>query len=236
MGARRHLERANPVIMRVRCRATLESYRVTIPRVVRRGVHALAAEPRTFDLLRWILEAGYRSEKDILRREGLAEAASILDLGCGTGAMAGCFRPESYVGVDMNADYIARARATKSAYRFEVADGRSLTFADGSFAAVLISGVIHHLDDASVRGLLEEGRRVLVPGSGVLVMSEPVPTRSRWNLIGRLVVRLDEGDFIRPPERYLEMVCEVFGEGAVRHYPISSGVSDRAVIVARNTT
>ena len=178
--------RANPVIMRVRCRAMLESYRVTIPRVVRRGVHAVA-QPRTFDLLRWILEAGYRSEKDILRREGLAEAASILDLGCGTRAMAGCFRPESYVGVDMNADYIARARATKSAYRFEVAeDGRSLTFADGSFAAVLISGVIHHLDDASVRGLLEEGRRVLVPGSGVLVMSEPVPTRSRWNLMGVL--------------------------------------------------
>jgi SAM-dependent methyltransferase len=172
----------------------------------------------------------------MLRREGIVEAASVLDLGCGTGAMAKSFRPESYVGVDLNPRYISRARTTKSRYRFEVVDGRSLPFADGSFDAVLITGVIHHLDDASARSLLQEGRRVLAPDSGVLVVSEPVPTRSRWNWIGRLVVRLDEGDFIRPPEYYLEMACEVFGQGAVRHYPISSGVSDRLVIVAYDAT
>ena len=214
----------------------LGSRRVTTLRLVRRGVHALATGPRTFDLLRWILEAGYRGEKDFLRREGIAEAASILDLGCGTGAMASFFRPESYVGVDMNARYISHARTAKSRYRFEVADGRSLSFADGSFDAVLINGVIHHLDDASARSLLQESRRVLVPGRGVQVICEPVPTRSRWNWIGRLVGRLDEGDFIRPPERYLEMACEVFGQGAVRHYPISSGVCDGVVIVAHTAT
>lgn len=204
--------------------------------MLRRGVHALAAEPRTFDLLRWILEAGYRSEKDVLRREGIAAAASVLDLGCGTGAMAGSFRPESYVGVDLNDRYVLRARQTKSRYRFEVADGRSLPFADGSFDAVLINGVIHHLDDATAQGFLQESRRVLIPGTGVLLICEPVPTRNRWNLIGRLVVRLDEGDFIRSSERYIEMACEVFGEGDVRHYPMSSGVSDRLVVVAHNAS
>lgn len=211
----------------------LDCHGVTILTLARRGVHALAGEPRTFDFLRWILEAGYRSEKNVLRKEGITEAASILDLGCGTGAMAESFGRESYVGVDMNADYIARACATKPGYRFKVADGRSLAFPDGSFDAVLISGVIHHLDDASARSLLEEGRRVLTPETGVLVMSEPVPTRNRWNWIGRLIVRLDEGDFIRASERYMEMVTEVFGDEVVRHYPISSGVSDREVILAR---
>ncbi|OBG95561.1 hypothetical protein A9X05_07000 [Mycobacterium sp. E3298] len=209
---------------------------MTILPLVRRGVHALAVQPRAFDFLRWILEAGYRREKEVLRREGIVGAASILDLGCGTGVMASSFRPEGYVGVDMNPRYIARARATKSQYRFEVADGRSLPFADGSFDAVLISGVIHHLDDDSARGLLQESRRILAPGSGVFVMSEPVPTRNRWNLVGRVIVRLDEGDFIRPPERYLAMSCEVFGAPFVRNYPISSGVSDRLVIVARTAS
>ena len=75
-----------------------------------------------------------------------------------------------------------------------------------------------------------------MPGSGVLVISEPVPTRNRWNWIGRLVVRLGEGDFIRSSERYVEMACDVFGQRAVRHYPISSGVSDRVVVVAHNIT
>jgi SAM-dependent methyltransferase len=148
--------------------------------------------------------------------------------------MARSFRPESYVGVDPNARYIAHARSTKSGYRFEVTDGRSLPFADGSFDAVLIAGVIHHLDDVSARSLLQESRRVLVPGKGLLVMWEDVPTRSRWNWIGHLVHRLDEGDFISPPERYLEIACEVFGQGAVRHYPMSSGVCDYVVIVAHN--
>ena len=207
---------------------------MTTLRLVHRGVHALAGEPRTFDLLRWILMAGYRSHKEVWRREGIAEAASILDLGCGTGAMAGSFRPEGYVGVDLNARYISRARTKKSRYHFEVADGRSLPFADGSFDAVLIGGVIHHLDDASARSVLQESRRVLVPGRGVLLMCEAVPTRSRWNWIGRLVMSLDEGDFISPPERYLEMACEVFGQRAVRHYPLRSGVGDAVVIVAHN--
>lgn len=212
----------------------LDFRRVTILPLVRRGVHALAVEPRTFDALRWILEAGYRGEKEVLRKEGIVDAASVLDLGCGTGTMARTFRPESYVGVDVNDRYIERARATKSGYRFEVADGRTLPFTDGSFDAVSITGVIHHLDDASARSLLEEGRRVLKPNGGVMVMSEPVPTRNPWNFVGRLIVRLDEGDFIRPPQRYVEMVAEVFGPGAVSHYPASSGVSDREVVVAHN--
>ena len=207
---------------------------MSAPSVLRRGVHALAAEPRTFDLLRWILEAGYRGHKEVWRKEGIAEAASILDLGCGTGAMADSFRPEGYVGVDINPRYISRARTKKSRYRFEVADARSLPFADGSFDAVLIGGVIHHLDDASARRVLEESRRVLAPGRGVLVMCEAVPTRSRWNWIGRLVVALDEGDFISSPERYLELADEVFGQRVVRHYPLRSGVGEALVIVAHN--
>ncbi|BBY00478.1 type 11 methyltransferase [Mycobacterium seoulense] len=213
----------------------LGSQRMTTLRLVRRGVHALADEPRIWDFLRFILSAGHRGEKEVLRREGIAEAASILDIGCGTGTMARSFRPECYVGVDPNARYISRARATKSGYRFEVADGQSLPFADGSFDAVLIFGVLHHLDDASARSLLHESHRVLAPGKGVMVMCEAVPTRSRWNLIGRLQSRLDEGDFIGPPERYLEMVSEVYGQRAVvRHYPVSSGVGDGEVIVAQN--
>jgi SAM-dependent methyltransferase len=203
-------------------------------RLVRRGVHALSEEPRAFDFLRWILEAGYRGHKEVWRREGISEAASILDLGCGTGAMARNFRPEGYVGVDINPRYISRARTTKSGYRFEVADARSLPFADGSFEAVLIGGVIHHLDDASARTVLKETRRVLVPGHGTLVMCEAVPTRSQWNLVGRIVVALDEGDHISPPERYLELAHDVFGEGVVRHYPMRSGVGEALVVVAHN--
>ena len=57
--------------------------------------------------------------------------------------------------------------------------------------------VVHHS-----RVLAHQARRrVLAPGRGVLVMCEAVPTRSRWNWIGPLIVALDEGDFISPTLR-----------------------------------
>jgi SAM-dependent methyltransferase len=199
---------------------------------VKRVIEAMAAQPHVFDTLRWILEAGYRGEKQVLGREGLERAPSLLDLGCGTGAMAACFRREAYVGVDPNPRYIAHARRRRPGYRFEVADGRSLPFEDAAFEAVLIGGVIHHLEDPDARALLREAHRVLRPAVGRLVMWEDVPARSRWNVIGHLVHRLDEGDFIRTPEHYLEMTRATFGPRSVRHYPMASGVCDYVVIVA----
>jgi SAM-dependent methyltransferase len=199
---------------------------------MKRLVEAMAAQPVVFDALRWVLEAGYRGEKKVLEREGLARTGALLDLGCGTGTMAGCFPPEAYVGIDPNPRYIEHARRIRRAYRFEVGDGRRLPFEDGTFDGVLIGGVIHHLEDADARAVLGESHRILKPGTGRLVMWEDVPTRHRWNAIGHLVHKLDEGDFIRTPERYLEMTRATFGPGSVRHYPMASGVCDYVVVVA----
>ncbi len=194
------------------------------------AVDQLAAQPVIFDLLRWILEAGFRGEKRVLRSEGVLDSATVLDVGCGTGTLSAMFEPSSYVGVDLNCRYIERARTKHPRHRFLVMDGTDLTLPSGSFDVVIISGVIHHLTDEDSKSVLTEARRVLNPGTGRLIMWEDVPTRRTFNLPGRLVHWLDQGDHIRADAHYIKLVQAVFPH--VRYYPMSSGVCDYIVLIA----
>ena len=72
---------------------------------------------------------------------------------------------------------------------------------DGRFNQILIFGLLHHLPDADVRGVLAECRRLLGPGGRVLVI-EDIPAVSRVNVIGHLIHRVENGEFIRPVEDY----------------------------------
>ncbi|MBI4323022.1 MAG: class I SAM-dependent methyltransferase [Candidatus Omnitrophica bacterium] len=194
-------------------------------------VSRLAARPVLFDMLRWILEAGFNGERIVLKQEGLQHIGDVLDLGCGTGVFANMFRPTSYVGIDINQGYIKRARKKHPTHRFLVMDGRALDFTSQSFDAVVISGVIHHLEDQDAIAILTEAARVLKPGIGRLIMWEDVPTRSRYNLIGSLVHQFDLGDHIRAEQHYVHIVQAVFDQ--VRCYPMSSGACDYLVMVAQ---
>lgn len=201
------------------------------PKFVKNAIDALASKPVVFDALRWILEAGYAGEKRILRQEKILEEGRVLDLGCGTGALTKLFDPKRYVGVDASATYIAHAKKTKPRHEFHVMDARRLALDPQSFDAVLISGVLHHLDDADAAQILSEVSRVLKPGTGRLVMWEDVPVRHSSNWIGRLVHYLDEGEHIRPATGYISMIKTPLR--VEHHYFMSSGVCDYVVITAR---
>ena len=75
-------------------------------------------------------------------------------------------------------------------------DATKLAFADNSFDAVMVCGVVHHLDAATTERFLREIARVLQP-DGHLLLWEDVPTRGALNIIGRIVHHLDVGAHIR---------------------------------------
>jgi SAM-dependent methyltransferase len=99
----------------------------------------------------------------------------VLDVGCGTGAVAvhlarrhGC----TVVGVDPSPEMLAVARAKdERSVRFEQARAEALPFADGSFERAIMVSVVHHLDLAKA---FAEVHRVLVPG-GRLAISNVDP-------------------------------------------------------------
>jgi ubiquinone/menaquinone biosynthesis C-methylase UbiE len=100
----------------------------------------------------------------------------VLDVGSAAGAVThylSTFDCE-VVGIDSSEAGVRRARERYPELRFEVADAVALPFADGSFDKVVAADVTEHLDRATLRDMLGECRRVLVPG-GTLSIHTPNP-------------------------------------------------------------
>ena len=99
------------------------------------------------------------------------DARSVLDLGCGTGAITleleRRARGARVVGVDGDPEVLTRAREKAGEHsRIEWAEAlaQELPFEDASFDRVVSALVFHHLVPAVKRAALAEARRVLRPG------------------------------------------------------------------------
>jgi ubiquinone/menaquinone biosynthesis C-methylase UbiE len=159
---------------------------------VRRWLHRGAGEgPATqgkvlhsafwYDVLVWIVTRG----KERAFRDGMIDAAriepgqSVLDVGCGTGALAIAAKRRvgaggRVCGIDASSEMIARARekARKAGLEvsFEAGVIESLPFADGTFDVVTATIMLHHLPEDVRRLGLREIRRVLKPGGRLFVV------------------------------------------------------------------
>lgn len=189
--------------------------------------------PHLWNVLRRIVEDGFRGEKAVIERE-LAPWCDVgqrefLDLGCGTGEFAPCFPPEHYVGVDLSPDYL---RFAGGAYRgsFVASDGACLPLASHRFDAALVLGVLHHVPDEVAHLIVGELYRVLRPGAVALVM-EDIPPPDVWNVAGHLMHWLDRGGYIRDEAAYRAF----FGDGfeVVGISTMRSGICDYGVYVLR---
>lgn len=102
---------------------------------------------------------------------GTSAAESILDVGCGTGALADALKRrcefKRLVGIDLSPAYIAHAarRNTDSRVTFEVADACALALPDRSFDRVLALLVLHFVPRTTQA--VAEMYRVAKPGASV---------------------------------------------------------------------
>lgn len=135
---------------------------------------------------------GAQSRRQLLiDRAKLVPDQRVLDIGCGTGTLAIAIKrahPQVQV-VGLDPDPLALARARKKAaranveVRFEQGYGDALPYADASFARVVSSFMLHHLEHALQQRLLAEALRVLVPGGSVHVIDFAPDKRQR--VLGR---------------------------------------------------
>ncbi|MHB1137356.1 MAG: class I SAM-dependent methyltransferase [Microthrixaceae bacterium] len=149
-----------------------------------------------------------RAYRDAVAR--IPSSAEVLEIGCGDNAeawdLAG--RGLSVTSIDISpvAVEAARSRAADEGLtrlRFEEMNAEALTFADGSFDAVIGSGILHHLDLALG---VPEVARVLRPG-GVAVFLEPLGLNPALRAYRRVTPgerTPDEHPLLRADLRFLE--------------------------------
>jgi len=171
---------------------------------MKRLTHELANSPFLFHWLRKLPEANYRATKARLAalRDRLAPER-VLDLGCGTGEFAGLFDARGYLGIDVHPGYVRFAARARPSHRFVCADALTWSGDGEPFDLVLTNGVLHHHDEATARQLLLAGLRHVRSGGWLTVIEDA-------HLAGRrgaaLIHALDEGDFVRTPEAWRNLV------------------------------
>lgn len=184
------------------------------------GLRAALSLPSVYDFVQNLVGAA-RARRELSAHHLRAESGQLLvDVGCGTGEMLD-FLPAGvrYVGFDLSQRYIdaARRRYGERA-RFEcldVAEAGRLDIHDVDIA--LAFGLLHHLDDHEVLGLLHALARLLGPNGRILTID---PTLSPGqHPVAAFVARRDRGQNVRSPEAYRALAALVFDrvDCEVRH-------------------
>lgn len=129
----------------------------------------------------------------------------ILDVGCGTARILRYLPVARYVGIDNNSRYISAARERyQNRGEFVVGDVGALSLNPSEqFDIVLASGILHHIDDASAKGLLAVSARLLAK-NGRMVIADPVVAPGQ-SPVAKFLISLDRGRNVRTPEHYLAL-------------------------------
>ncbi len=108
--------------------------------------------------------------EDVLRRQELANADTLLDVGCGPGLAVQTLSKKfgKIAGVDASAPFIEIARARVPSGDFRVAEMETLPHADGTFDVVTGFNAFQYA--ASPVKALREARRVAKP-TGIIVIA-----------------------------------------------------------------
>jgi len=137
----------------------------------------------------------------LLREVALSPGMSVLDVGCGTGALlarlcAGCDIDAH--GIDMEQNMIDVAKNKHPLMDFSLSRCNETPFADKSFDVIVACMAYHHFDNKE--GFAKEATRLLKDG-GILYIADPrfpQPLRKTINAILRHVHTV--GEFNTPDE------------------------------------
>lgn len=171
---------------------------------------SVLSRPILFDLCQWLLGAPACHRRFV---EGFVKPRPgdrLVDLGCGTGNSLRQLPPDiSYVGLDLNPDYIRTAQAEFGERAIFLC--RDLAATDLSefppFDVAISVGVLHHLSDSQAQAMLQLARRSVREG-GRLITMDPCYVPGQ-HPIAKFLLDHDRGEHIRDAEGYGRLLKSV---------------------------
>ena len=159
-----------------------------------------------------VFARGYRDLCAVFRPMLPEAGGRVLDVGCGTAHCAMALLGKNkyrYTGMDSNPHYINGNRQRWPEGEFILADRLDeQIFADNSYDCVLVSSLLHHIDDTSADDLICQLQRVLVPG-GTILVTDPLfwdfPKLSIRQKVSNKLLQHDRGQYIRSKEGYKKL-------------------------------
>jgi SAM-dependent methyltransferase len=123
----------------------------------------------------------------LLDAVGAAPGVRLLDIACGTGALAAAAaeRGAQAIGIDFAPGMVAEAARRRPGVEFRVADAEAIPLADASMDAVTCSFGLLHMERPE--RVLAEVARVLRPGAGRFAMTAWIQEGDFFTLIGDAV-------------------------------------------------
>ena len=129
----------------------------------------------------------------------------VLDIGCGPGNNVRLFTGADYTGIDINEDYIARARKNQPSLRFLVGDAEEIEW-ERTFDVISFNSFFHHIDDRKALRILEKAKSSLKEEGLIIIQDALLPRKGEW--YHRLMSKLDRGDYFRNLEQWKMLVKE----------------------------
>jgi len=157
------------------------------------------------------LVGGYRARRLFVKNDiNPKPGQKILDIGCGPGYMLEFLPKMEYTGVDIDQDYIHKAKADYgNLAKFICTPIETLVLDDfGTYDIVSAAGVLHHLNDNSCRLLFETAKKALKP-NGYFISMDGCYVKNQSRL-DKFFLDKDRGQFIRTKDEYLNLVKSAF--------------------------
>ena len=101
---------------------------------------------------------------------------TVVDFGCGTGRLSRAFKPDQYIGVDVNEDAIKISKKENSDYKFKtIKDYSEIPKQD----ALLLHSVALHIPDEEIKNLFAQANKCIVIAETMGTRNKPRSSNSK---------------------------------------------------------
>lgn len=174
------------------------------------GIRSLLSKPKVYELFQRFMGANKTRKLFISKFIAPYPSEYILDIGCGPAGILGFLPDVNYYGFDISEDYIKNAKQNygdrgKFYAKYLSADDIEKL---PKFDLVLLSGVLHHVDDDTAIDILNLAYSALKP-HGRLVTTDGCFVKGQ-NPIARFLIKHDRGQNIKTEDAYVNLAKNVF--------------------------